>query len=135
MDAVWAVVADFANLDWYRGAERVEKVGDGVGQVRRIYMPGMDAPVEEELLAIDHERHSLEYEVLEGEINIMQNYRVVASLADAGNGRTHARWDASFSGVSVEGVSPEDMIGVMRDTYGAMLEAIMLEAVARAATD
>ena len=125
------MVADFANLNWFAGAERVEKRGEGIGQVRSIYMPGMDQPVEEKLLAMDADSHSFEYEVLEGGVNIMQDYRVVASLTNAGEGRTLARWDASFSGVSAEGVSPDDMIGVMQDTYGGMLDAIAVEALTR----
>lgn len=122
------MVSDFANLDWFEGATRVEPVGEGIGQVRRIYMPGMDEPVEEKLLALDNERHSLEYAVLEGGMNVMRDYRVVASLSDAGDGRTQARWEAAFSGVAAEGVSPEDMIGVMQGTYEGMLDAIAAEA-------
>jgi hypothetical protein len=124
LEAMWALVSDFANLDWYDGAERVERSGEGIGQVRRLFMPGSDQPVEEQLLALDPASHTLEYEVLEGGINIMRDYRVIASLADAGDGKTRAVWNASFSGLSVDGVQPEDMIGVMRDTYGNMLEAM-----------
>ncbi|WP_116366549.1 SRPBCC family protein [Parahaliea mediterranea] len=130
LDKVWQVVSDFANLDWFGGAERVEQVGEGVGQVRRIFMPGSEQPVEEKLLALDHQRHSLEYQVLEGGVNVMQDYRVVASLEPAGDG-TAARWDASFSGVAVEGVEPQSMIAVMQDMYGGMLDAIAAEARSR----
>jgi carbon monoxide dehydrogenase subunit G len=124
LPAVWAVLADFCNLDWYAGAERVEAVGEGIGQIRRLFIPGMEAPVEEQLLVLDGEAHRLEYQVLEGGMNIMRDYRVVASLDDAGEGRTRARWDAAFSGVTVEGVRPEDMVGAMQDVYGTMAEAI-----------
>lgn len=125
------MVSDFANLDWFEGAERVEAVGEGVGQVRRIFMPGMDAPVEEQLLALDAQRHSFEYAVLEGGMNVMRDYRVVASLSDNGAGGTLARWEAAFSGVSVEGVNPQDMIDVMQGTYAGMLDAIAIEALKR----
>lgn len=125
------MVSDFSNLDWFAGAERVEQEGEGIGQLRRIFMPGNDQPVEEKLLALDHQQHSLEYQVLEGPVNIMQDYRVVASLEDAGDGRTAARWDASFSGVSLEGVEPQGMIDVMRDMYAGMLDAIAVEAASR----
>ncbi|GAB3285714.1 SRPBCC family protein [Parahaliea aestuarii] len=130
LEKVWQVVSDFSNLDWFAGAERVEQVGEGVGQVRRIFMPGSEQPVEEKLLALDPERHSLEYQVLEGGVNIMQDYRVVASLEQAGDGTT-ARWDASFSGVSVESVEPESMSAMMQDMYGGMLDAIAAEAKRR----
>ncbi|PLW84199.1 hypothetical protein CWI75_02305 [Kineobactrum sediminis] len=128
LDKVWAVVADFANLDWFAGAERVEKIGEGVGQVRRIFMPGSDQPVEEELLVLSPATHQLEYAVLEGPVNIMRDYRVTASLADAGEGRTLAVWQASFAGVTIDGVSPEDMINVMQATYDSMLGAVAVAA-------
>ena len=131
LDKVWAVVADFANLDWFAGAERVEKVGEGVGQVRRIFMPGSDQPVEEQLLLLAPETHQLEYAVLEGPVNIMRDYRVVASLVDAGEGKTRAIWQASFSGVTIDAVSAEDMINVMQATYEGMLGAVAIAAVAR----
>ncbi|MDA8752533.1 SRPBCC family protein [Halieaceae bacterium] len=130
-DKLWSVVADFANLDWYQGAARVEQEGEGVGQVRRIFMPGMDEPVEEKLLALDPASHTLEYTVLEGAVNIMRDYRVVARLHDADGGGTRASWQASFSGVSVEGVAPEDMISVMQSTYDGMLDAMAAAALSR----
>lgn len=130
-DKVWSVVADFSNLDWFGGAERVEQVGEGVGQVRRIFMPGMEHPVEEKLLALDAGSYSIEYQVLEGAVNVLKDYRVVASLEDCGDGETLARWDASFSGVAAEGVEPEGMIAVMTDMYDGMLDAIAAEANTR----
>lgn len=124
-EGMWRVVSDFANLDWFPGAERSEAVGGpGVGQIRRIYMPGMDAPVEEKLLALDPDNCTLEYSVLEGPVNVLRDYRVVASLQSAGEGQTRATWRAAFSGVAADGVSPEDMVQVMRDTYDGMLDAM-----------
>ncbi|TXS96524.1 SRPBCC family protein [Parahaliea maris] len=131
LEQVWAVVADFGNLDWFDGAERVEQVGEGVGQVRRVFMPGAEQPVEEKLLALDSDRHSIEYEVLEGAVNVMQGYRVVASLEDAGEGKTRARWEAGFTGITIEGLEPETMIAAMTDMYGGMLDAIAAEANTR----
>lgn len=124
LEAMWALVSDFANLDWYDGAERVEKEGEGIGQRRRIYMPGSEDPVEEELLTLDPAAHRFQYAVLEGGMNIMQDYVVTAHLSDAGVGKTLARWDASFSGVSVEGVEPDMMIGVMSEMYDTMLDTM-----------
>ena len=131
VEAMWALVSDFANLDWFDGADRVEKSGEGIGQRRRIYMPGSDDPVEEELLALDEGARRLEYAVHEGGVNIMRDYRVVASLADAGAGRCHAIWQASFSGVSMDGVEPEMMVGVMSDTYDKMLDVMAAACVSR----
>lgn len=125
LDGMWRVVADFANMDWFAGVERAEAVGGpGVGQVRRLYMPGADQPVEEKLLAIDPANYTLEYTVLPGPVNVLQDYHVHASLRDAGEGKILATWQASFSGVAVEGIRPEDMVQVMRDTYDGMLDAM-----------
>lgn len=126
---MWRVVSDFANLDWFPGAERAEAVGGpGVGQVRRIYMPGMDAPVEEKLLALDPESRSLQYTVLDGPVNVLRDYHVTATLQADGDDRTRATWQASFSGVAIDGVKPEDMVQVMCDTYEGMLEAMAVAA-------
>lgn len=130
-DKLWAVVADFANLDWYQGAARVEREGEGIGQVRRIFMPGMDQPVEEQLLALDSNNCTLEYTVLEGAVNIMRDYHVIARLQDADGGGTRASWQARFSGVSVDGVAPADMIAVMQSTYDGMLDAMAAAARSR----
>ena len=64
-------------------------------------------------------------------MNIMRDYRVVATLADAGAGRCHARWQASFSGVSVDGVEPDMMVDVMSDTYDKMLDVMAAACVNR----
>ena len=120
---LWALVSDFANLDWYEGPERVEREGEGPGMKRRIFMAGSDAPVEEQLLSIDHAAHRMEYAVLEGGMNIMRDYRVVAELQANGD-TTQATWDAQFSGLTVDGVDPEMMVQVMSDTYASMLSAM-----------
>ncbi len=52
--AVWAVLEEFGNLDWTEGVERIELIGDGVGMIRRLFMPGMD-PIDEQLTAVDSE--------------------------------------------------------------------------------
>jgi hypothetical protein len=124
LDRVWALLADFSNLDWYEGAERVEAVGQGIGQIRRVFIPGMASPVEEQLLASDADHYRLEYQVLDGGSNILRDYRVIATLRDAGAGRTLARWNAAFSGVTVEGVKAQDMAGTLRDVYAGMALAI-----------
>ena len=120
IDKLWSIVSDFSNLSWYSPAEKVEKVGNGIGEIRRITMPGMPAAIEERLLEIDPKQHRLVYEVLENEINIMQDYTVTACLSTSGNASTIALWRGQFSGVSGD-VDPEMMIGIMNDTYASML--------------
>ena len=120
IEKLWALVSDFSNLSWYSPAEKVEKVGSGVGEIRRITMPGMPTAIEERLLALDPKQHQLVYEVLENEINIMQGYTVEASLRSTGSASTLALWHGQFSGITGD-LEPQMMIDIMSDTYTSML--------------
>jgi hypothetical protein len=120
IEKLWTLVSDFSNLSWYSPAEKVEKVGSGVGEIRRITMPGMPTAIEERLLELDPQQHQLVYEVLENEINIMRDYTVKASLRGTGTASTIAIWHGQFTGVSGD-VEPQVMIDIMTDTYGSML--------------
>jgi hypothetical protein len=117
---LWALVANFSDLSWFQAAEKVEQFGAGVGEIRRISMAGMPAPIEEQLLEIDPEQHRIKYRVLESDINIMQDYTVVATLTASGPDRTLADWRGSFSGVNGD-VDPQIMIDMMTGTYASML--------------
>ena len=121
LDNLWELGADFSNLSWFKPAEKVEKIGHGIGEIRRIHMSGLPAPIEEQLLAIDHQQHTIEYKVLENASNIMQDYRVVAGLKPAGEHKTIALWRGQFRGVSAD-IDPQLMIDMMTSTYIAMLE-------------
>lgn len=114
--SVWALLEDFANLDWYPPAERVEVIEEDGHLVRRIFMHGMDTPVDEKLEAVDVEQMQFSYTIPGMP---MQNYRVVVNLS-ANGGNTDVRWHAGFTGVS-EGMNADDMVALMTDTYGSML--------------
>lgn len=120
LQKLWPLVQDFSNLSWFQAAEKVEKVGEGVSEIRRISMPGLPAPIEEQLLEIDPGRHRIKYQVLENAINIMQDYIVEATLSPSGDNSTTAVWHGSFSGVNGD-VDPQVMIDLMTSTYDAML--------------
>lgn len=121
----WALVSDFANLDWYTPALKVEKIdssnADRSGEIRRITMPDMPAPVDEVLDAIDNDKHSLRYHIPG---TPMANYKVCVSLLANSNGTTDAKWHATFTEVTMEGLTPEMMIGMMESTYSGMLDEI-----------
>lgn len=120
LQKLWPLVQDFSNLSWFQAAEKVEQVGEGVGEIRRISMPGLPVPIEEQLLEIDPGRHRIKYQVLENAINIMQDYIVEATLSPSGDNSTTAVWHGSFSGVNGD-VDPQVMIDLMTSTYDAML--------------
>ena len=125
LDRVWALVADFSNLDWYEPAEKVERIAsdrdDGIGEIRRIHMPNMPDPIDEVLSAIDHQQHQLSYRIPQ---TPMANYEVTISLTKVDASNTHAKWHAQFTEVTMDGLTPEMMIGIMQDTYGTMLEHV-----------
>ena len=54
----------------------------------------------------------------------MANYQVCVSLTDDPDGGVNAKWHASFTEITVEGLTPEMMISMMEDTYSNMLEEI-----------
>ena len=120
IEKLWALVSDFSNLSWYSPAEKVEKVGSGIGEIRSITMPGMPSAIEERLLELDPKQHQLVYEVLENEINIMQDYTVKASLHSSGSASTVALWHGQFSGITGD-LEPQMMINIMTETYTSML--------------
>jgi hypothetical protein len=120
IEKLWSLVSDFSNLSWYPPAEKVEKIGEGIGEIRRITMPGMPAAIDERLMELDPQQHRLVYQVLENEINIMQDYTVVARLRSVDEATTVALWQGEFSGVAGD-LEPQMMIDIMTDTYGSML--------------
>ena len=34
IEKLWALVSDFSNLSWYSPAEKIEKLGSGIGEIR-----------------------------------------------------------------------------------------------------
>ncbi len=116
---VWGVLSRFADLSWYAPAEKVEQIGEGIGQIRRIYMPGMEHPIDEVLESMDEQKREFSYTIPGMP---MQDYRVVVRLTE-NNDQCDVRWHATFASV-VDGINADDMIGMMRDTYASMLNDI-----------
>jgi hypothetical protein len=126
-DRVWALVSNFGDLGWYETAERVEVIGEGTGQTRRIHIAGIEATVDEVLDSIDEEAHAIHYRVLKGDLVPFDDYTVTATITDVGNGKTHARWYATYG---PGGLSEEDALGLMQGNYTAMLDMIERAATA-----
>ena len=125
IEKVWALVSDFSNLDWYGPALKVEKIAstnaDRSGEIRRIHMPDMPNPVDEVLDSIDNATHTLRYHIPG---TPMANYQVCVSLTANTDQSTYAKWHATFTEVTMDGLTPEMMIGMMEGTYSGMLDEI-----------
>lgn len=124
-ERVWAIVSNFADLSWYGTAERVEALDQGAGLTRRIHIAGIEPTVDEVLDSVDHEGHAVHYHVLQGDLVPFEDYTVTAKVRDLGNGRTHARWHATYG---PGGMAEADALALMQDNYAAMLD--MLERAA-----
>jgi len=125
LEKIWALVENFSNLDWYSPATKVEKIAsnnsDRSGEIRRIHMVDMAEPVDEVLDRIDSVGHSIYYHIPG---TPMANYQVCVSLKQDANSGINAKWHATFTEVTMDGLTPEMMISMMEDTYGNMLEEI-----------
>jgi hypothetical protein len=88
---VWAVIADFGNVDWVPGVEKVELEGEGVGMVRHLSVP-VYPPLHERLDAIDHQRMLLDYSIPAVAYLQVKNYRARAQVFELEGPRCRVRW-------------------------------------------
>jgi hypothetical protein len=94
LDAVWARLADFANVDRiypkdgigpFAAIDRVEAQGEGVGTVRTVYLANGVRGIER-LEAIDPEQHSFSYSMLPPPVVPVDDYYATVSLSAIGPG-------------------------------------------------
>jgi len=99
-EELWAILADFGDISWIPGIEKVELEGEGVGMIRHVTAPGMPQ-FHERLDAIDHEKMILDYSLPVVEYLRVKNYRARARVAALEAGRCRLRWscEAEADGV------------------------------------
>ena len=90
-ERVWAILADFADISWIPGTEKVELEGEGVGMIRHVTAPGMPI-LHERMDAIDHEQMILDYSVPAVEYLRVKNYRARARVVALEGGRCRLIW-------------------------------------------
>jgi len=116
-ETVWAVFADFGNVRWVPGIEKVELEGEGVGMIRHLSVP-VFPQLHERLESIDHEGKVLEYSIPEVEYIGVKNYRARAQVVDLDAGRCRVRISCRAEAAGV----PEAEAAVKtRAFYAAML--------------
>jgi hypothetical protein len=115
-EAVWAVFADFGNVSWVPGVEKVELEGEGVGMIRHLTVP-VFPQLHERLEAIDHEEMVLVYSIPNVEYIEVENYTARAQVFDLGSGRCRVRMSckAEATGTEAEATAKTEAF------YGAML--------------
>lgn len=116
-ERAWALIADFGDVSWVPGIEKVEVEGDGVGMVRHLTVP-VFPPLHERLDAIDHSARMLEYSIPAVEYIQVENYRARAQVVDLGRGRCRLLWSCE---AEAAGASEEEATDKTRAFYEAML--------------
>jgi len=114
---VWAVFADFGNVSWVPGIEKVDLEGEGVGMIRHLTVP-VYPQLHERLDSIDHEARVLEYSIPGVEYIQVKNYNARAQVIDLGSERCRVVMSCR---AEAAGAPEEDATARTRAFYEAML--------------
>ena len=118
-DKVWAVLADFGNLSWVEGPEKVEVIGEGMGQIRRLFIPGMD-PFDEVLEAIAHSPKTLGYSIPKNAVIPFDNYHATV-VVSGDEASSHIDWSCELDNGAVPAADAQAM---MEGNYTMLLDAL-----------
>ena len=116
-EKVWAVIADFGNVSWVPGVQKVELEGEGVGMVRHLTVPTFPQ-LHERLDAIDHEKLILDYSIPEVAYIHLKNYRARAQVSELENERCRVVWSCQ---AEVDGADDAQATAETEAFYGAIL--------------
>lgn len=126
-EAVWAILADFASVDWIPVAGDVRVEGKGPG-MRRIIGGSGGTPTVETLLWVKPERNALSYEITDSPLPVSRFRAVVTVTKDgAADAGSTATWDIDYEPVG-EDADARDGIDLI---YGTMA-GWLADAAARA---
>lgn len=119
-DTVWALLANFGDISWAPGMDKVEVIGDGIGMIRRIHMPGMD-PIDEVLESLDNDSKTLSYTIPAGIPMPVTDYRAGPTVIATGENSCRIDWRGSATPV---GVSEDEAAEIIRGFYTMLLQWI-----------
>ena len=123
IDSAWAVLADFGGfLNWAGGeGATAEIIGDGIGMVRDMDLPGL-GNIAEKLTVLDHETRTLGYELVKGTPVGMGSYGCRVNLTEAGDGQCQINWHGMFE--PVEGTPTDQVAEGLKGSYEGMSSAL-----------
>lgn len=116
---VWTMLANFGDISWAPGMERVEVIGEGVGMTRRIFMPDME-PIDEVMQSIDHEAMTLRYTIPRGNPMPVVDYVAGPTVISTGPDSCRVEWLGQFEATA--GASESDAADAVKGIYTMMLE-------------
>ncbi|NRA42507.1 MAG: SRPBCC family protein [Pseudomonadales bacterium] len=120
IDKVWPVLEDFGNITlWVPGIDKVEVIGEGVGMIRRIYVEGLDEPIDEQLNSINAAEFSFSYAIPQGLPLPLSDYSASAKLKPIDDKSCEVCWQ---SNCIADGVSQQDAEAMIKATYQQLID-------------
>lgn len=115
-DAVWAVLADFGNVDWIPGPGDVRVEGEGPG-MRRFIGASSDKPVIETLIWIKPDERALSYEIANNPMPVSR-FVAVNTVSESADrvGESLVVWDVDYDPIG-DDAAARDAINAV---YGMM---------------
>ncbi len=116
-DAVWAVIADFGDVSWVPGVEKVELEGEGVGMIRHLTVP-VFPQLHERMDAIDHEQMILDYSIPAVAFIAVKDYYARAKVVPIDSERCRVIWSCR---AEADGVEDAEAVSKTEAFYDAVL--------------
>ncbi len=116
-EKVWAVIADFGDVSWVPGVQKVELEGSGVGMVRHLTVP-VFPQLHERLDAIDHEKMTLDYSIPAVPFLHVVDYTARAQVVPLESGRCRLIWSGK---ARAEDASDEQASAETEAFYGSII--------------
>lgn len=115
---VWAIVADFGDVDWIPITGDVEVEGEGVG-MRRLIHGGGSTPVAETMTTLNPDRMELGYSIADNPLPV-NRFDAVVSVRPAGDTATTVTWDVDYDPVGTDQRDQTAAQEAIEAVYGMM---------------
>jgi hypothetical protein len=119
-EEVWAVLADFGNVSWVPGVEKVDLEGEGVGMIRHLTVP-VFPQLHERLDAIDHQDMVLDYSIPAVAYIQVKNYSAKAQVIGLEGERCRVLWSCR---AEADGTDETEATAKTKVFYESMLSWI-----------
>ena len=120
VDDVWAVVSNFGDVSWAAPDAQVDVIGEGVGMIRRLHMPG--GAVDEVLETRDAEARSFSYTIPGAMPMPVTDFRAWVQLEQIDAANTRISWNASAK--ALPGSTGAEGQAIFEGLYGDLLNAL-----------
>jgi hypothetical protein len=118
---VWAVLEDYGNMAW-TGAPEFNVIGEGIGMIRQVIMPGLD-PIDEVLEMMDRENMTFSYSIPRGLPLPLTDYRSTAALERLGDNNTRIYWSCQCTPTD-DSMTDADVEKLMQGVYSDLLDSL-----------